>query len=36
MQGIDATPTFLVNGKLVYQNELRDAVDAALAEVSAN
>lgn len=32
MKGINATPTFLVNGDLVYQNELRDAVDAALAK----
>ncbi len=31
MKGINATPTFLVNGKLVYQNELRAAVDTALA-----
>ena len=31
MKGINATPTFLVNGELVYQNELRDAVNAALA-----
>ncbi len=33
MQGVNATPTFLVNGKAVYQNELIDAVDAALAAV---
>ena len=32
MLGINATPTFSVNGKLVYQNELIAAVDAALAE----
>ena len=32
MLGVNATPTFSVNGKLVYQNELIAAVDAALAE----
>jgi protein-disulfide isomerase len=32
MLGVNATPTFAVNGELVYQNELRDAIDAALAE----
>ena len=36
MIGVNATPTFSVNGKLVYQNELRDAVDAALAAVAAD
>ena len=36
MLGVNATPTFAVNGKLVYQNELREAVDAARAESSAN
>lgn len=36
MLGVNATPTFAVNGKLVYQNELREAVDAALAEASTN
>ncbi|MEL7625943.1 MAG: thioredoxin domain-containing protein [Anaerolineaceae bacterium] len=30
--GVNATPTFIVNGKLVYQTELRATVDAALAE----
>ncbi len=36
IKGINATPTFLVNGELVYQNELRDAVDAALAATTTN
>ena len=31
MQGINATPTFLVNGTSVYQTELIEAVEAALA-----
>lgn len=31
MIGVNATPTFAVNGELVYSNELRAAVDAALA-----
>ena len=34
MLGVNATPTFAVNGKLYYQNELRAAIDAALAEVN--
>jgi protein-disulfide isomerase len=29
--GVNATPTFAVNGKLFYSNELREAVEAALA-----
>jgi len=31
--GVSATPTFSVNGKLVYSNELVATVDAALAEL---
>ncbi|MCK9245748.1 MAG: DsbA family protein [Anaerolineaceae bacterium] len=30
--GVNATPTFAVNGKLFYSNELREAVEAALAQ----
>lgn len=31
-QGVSATPTFLVNGKSVYSNELVSAIDQALTE----
>lgn len=34
MQRVEYTPTFSVNGKLVFSNELNDAVEAALAELN--
>jgi protein-disulfide isomerase len=36
MLGVNYTPCFSVNGKLVDKSQLRDAVDAALAEAAAN